>query len=187
MTEQVTVITASLPTRTAMLAEACESVAQQTVPAAAHLIGVDHRRDGSSVMRNRLAFAADTPWLAFLDDDDLLLPEHLETLLGAVDGADVCYSYCRVLGRDWSPNRPFDPVALQQSNYIPATVLIRAGVFREAEGFRPSGQVQHGWEDWDLWLRLLGQGRRFAWTADTTWLYRFHAGNKTILGEQEAR
>ncbi len=186
MPEQVTVITAALPTRGRMLAEACASVAAQTVAPATHLVGVDHRREGSAAMRNRLAGCADTPWLAFLDDDDLLLPEHLELLLETVDGADIAYSFCKVLGRDWSPNRPFDPVALQQTNYIPATVLIRTHAFREAGGFRPSGQVEHGWEDWDLWLRLLGQGRRFAWTEAVTWLYRFHAGNKTILGEQGA-
>lgn len=183
---QVTVITAALPTRDRMLVEACRSVAAQTVPPAAHLIGVDHRRAGSAATRNLLAAAADTPWLAFLDDDDLLLPEHLQVLLDTADGADVAYSYCKVLGRDWSPSRPFDPVLLQTENYIPATVLIRTSVFREAGGFRPSGQVQHGWEDWDLWLRLLQAGRRFAWTDTVTWLYRFHAGNKTLLGEQEA-
>jgi hypothetical protein len=187
VTEQVTVITAALPTRQPMLQEACASVAAQTVPPAAHLVGVDHRRDGSAVMRNRLAFAADTPWLAFLDDDDLLLPHHLEALLGTVDGADVAYSYCHVQGREWTPNRPFDPDALRASNYIPATVLIRSDAFRRAGGFRPSGQVQHGWEDWDLWLRLLDAGCRFAWTDTVTWLYRFHEGNKTMLGEREAR
>lgn len=60
----VTVITPSLPSRANLLAESCRSVAAQERPPDAHLIGIDHRREGSAANRNRLVRAATTDWLA---------------------------------------------------------------------------------------------------------------------------
>lgn len=176
----VTVITPSLPTRPYMLAEAARSVDAQTVRPDAHLVGVDYARAGSAVMRNRLARAALTTWLAFLDDDDLLHPHHLETLLAHGDGADVIYS--RPDGYD--PTRPFDEAALRAGNFIPVTTLVRASVFHDAGGF-PS-EAPNGWEDWGLWLAILDRGGRFRHVDQVTWTYRIHDGSKTLMGEKAA-
>ena len=96
----VTVITPSMPSRERFLAEAMASVAAQTVPVA-HLIIVDEGRSVAE-KRNALVEAADTEWVAFLDDDDLLDPHHIETLLG--HDADVVIPYCRFkVGRAQRP------------------------------------------------------------------------------------
>lgn len=186
----IAVITPSLPTRTRLLAEACESVANQTLPPDLHLIGVDHRREGSASIRNRLAQAAvGCDWLAFLDDDDLLYPGHLSLLhlVAKITVADLVYPYCDVEGRDgWNPSRPFDPQDLRQGNYIPVTVLVRRDTFLRVGGFRDSSQVAHGWEDWDLWLRLLDAGARFECAPTPTWVYRFQPEAKTWMGENQA-
>ena len=138
-------------------------------------------------MRNRLLSAARTPWVSFLDDDDVLYPDHLAKHAAVADDADVVYSFCDVHGRsDWSPNEHFDVETLRQRNFIPATVSARADVLREVRGFRPSSECEHGWEDWDLWLRLLDAGARFICVPTITWLYRFHGGNKTYRGEGDA-
>lgn len=178
----ISVITASLPTRGAMLAECIASVAAQTQPPIEHLVAVDHARRGSAATRNSLLTASSGLRVAVLDDDDVALPEHL-ALLAAVE-ADIVYSYCEVTGRDWSPNRPFDPVALRASNYIPVTALIRAELLRDLGGWR--SDVSNGWEDWDLWLRALDAGASFACVPVVTWRYRFHGGNKTHRGKEAA-
>lgn len=171
-----------------MLAECVQSVAAQTLRPQAHLIGVDHARHGSSVIRNELAGAAwDSDYLAFLDDDDLLYPQHLELLADKAEEteADLVYSYCDVQGRDgWTPNRPFDADQLRVGNYIPVTVLVRAAAFRNAGEFPL--EAEHGWEDWELWKRMLDQGCRFACVETATWLYRLHPGSKTYRGEKQA-
>lgn len=180
----VTVITPALPTRLKTLAECAASVAVQTLKPNAHLVGIDHHRKGAGATRNLLARGITTEWLAFLDDDDLLYPNHLELLVreGERAHADLVYPYCDVQGRDgWNPSRPFDPVALEQGNYIPVTVLIRTHVFHMANGF--PADALHGWEDWALWLRLLKMGCRFACVEQPTWLYRLHPGSKTFNGE----
>lgn len=184
----VAVITPSLPTRATLLAEAIESVSIQTAPPHRHLIEIDHRREGSAVLRNRMADAAwESDWLAFLDDDDVLYPQHLELLseTALVTRSDIVYSFCDVQGRDgWTPNRIFDAAALRVGNYIPVTVLVRRSSFQAAGGFPQ--RAEHGWEDWALWLKLLDTGCRFACHPHPTWLYRLHAGSKTYAGETEA-
>jgi hypothetical protein len=74
----------------------------------------------------------------------------------------------------WNPNAPFDAERLRQGNYIPATTLIRAELCAEL-GWR--ADAQHGFEDWDFWLRALDAGASFACIPEVTWLYRFHGEN----------
>lgn len=180
----ISVITASLPSRSAMLAECAASVAAQTLPPVEHLISVDHARVGSSATRNRLVQAAGGTWIAIVDDDDVLFPNHLAALWEERDRADIVYSFCEVTGRDWTPNRTFDANALRAGNYIPVTSLIKADVLRGLKGWASSSE--HGWEDWDLWLRALDAGFRFACVPEITWRYRFHGTNKTTVGEAAA-
>ena len=183
MIADVTVITPSIPGRGGMRAVAIASVEQQIIKPRAHLIGIDIARKGSARMRNHLAGAADTTWLAPLDDDDVLQPNHLQVLLSGKDNADVVYSYCHVDGRDWTPNRLFDEAALRESNYIPITTLIRRTLWEELDGWHDSARVPNGWEDHDFWVRALNAGATFHCVPAVTWTYRFHHGNKTMLGE----
>jgi glycosyltransferase involved in cell wall biosynthesis len=184
----IAVITPSLPTRAGALAEAIVSVAAQTRLPHRHLVEVDHHREGSSTLRNRMADNAwECDWLAFLDDDDILYPQHLESLAekALAARADLVYSFCDVQGRDgWNPSRPFDADALRVGNYIPVTVLVRRGPFMAAQGF-PS-DAEHGWEDHALWLKLLDTGCRFACVETPTWCYRLHPGSKTYVGQENA-
>lgn len=177
----ISVLTASLPTRMAMLAECMASVGAQTLAPVEHLIAIDHARRGPAAVRTSLLQAAVGEFVAIVDDDDVLLPNHLE-LLAATD-ADIAYSYCTVEGREWVPNRLFDADALRRGNYIPITTLIRRQVLMDLGGFRAG---VNGWEDWDLWLRALDAGATFACVPEVTWRYRFHGGNRTTKGTDAA-
>ena len=182
----ISVITASIPSRSAMLAECLASVAAQTLPPLEHLVGIDHARWGSSAVRNALLAGARGDWIAVLDDDDIAWPQHLEKLAAKADEADIVYSFCEVTGKQWNPNACFDPERLRSNNYIPVTSLIRTDVLRSLNGWRDSQDCDNGLEDWDLWLRALNAGARFACLDEVTWTYRFHGGNKSVRGESEA-
>ena len=184
----VSVLTAALPSRLAMLGDACASVRAQRHPAAEHLIGVDYDRRGSSAVRNDLLAAANGSWVAVLDDDDVLLPNHLEALIAASADADVVYSFCQVTGRPdgWTPNREFDADALREGNFIPVTALIRRSLLDELGGWRNSADCLYGFEDWRLWLDALDAGARFVCVPEVTWVYRFGSTNKTFVGEKAA-
>lgn len=173
----ISVITASLPDRAGMLAECIASVGSQTLPAGEHLIAVDHAHRGPAALRTELAQAAGGEWIAVVDDDDVLLPNHLATLAGA--DADIVYTYCTVEGRDWNPNQPFDPDELRRRSYIPATALLRASLVAQLGGWRPDAECVNRWEDWDFYLRALDLGASFACIPEITWRYRFHGSNRS--------
>jgi glycosyltransferase involved in cell wall biosynthesis len=180
--KSISVITAAIPARVDMLAEACRSVRAQTLPCMEHLIGFDYDRRGSAATRNSLLRAASGEWVAILDDDDLMKPYHLAMLEASSNGADIVYSWCEVEGRAWDPNSMFDAERLLRENYIPITTLIRRELLADLGGFREDV----AWEDHDLWLRALEAGAEFRCVPAVTWIYRFHAGNKTMVGEKAA-
>lgn len=169
----VTVITPSLPERAALLADSIASVARQTHRPRQHLIGIDHSRIGAAAMRNELLQAVGTPLVAFLDDDDVLYPRHLDVLCSKLaDDAllDVAWSWCESENGPAIP-RPvyFNAAAMRRANFIPVTVVARTQAVLDVYGFDPD--VEH--EDWDLWLRMLDKGARFDVVAEVTWKYRF--------------
>lgn len=173
----VTVVTPSLPSRSQLLAEAVASVNAQTVPCA-HLVGIDHRGEGPAVVRNRLLRAVDTTWVAFLDDDDLLDPTHVEQLLDHSADADIVIPRCRFEGGsipDKFCNRPFDREALREHGIFPITVLAHNETMRRVHGF-PDAR----YEDWALWNTLADNGARFRTIDAVTWTYRFgHGAQRT--------
>lgn len=183
---KISAITASIPSRSGTLCEAIASVHAQTLQPDEHLVAIDYARRGTARVVTQLALAARNEWIATLEDDDLWMPHHLATLadVAQAEVADIIYPWCIVEGRDWDPNSHFDPERLARENYIPATVLIRRSLVADLGGWRDG--VQHGWEDWDLWLRALATGARFVCVPVVTWVYRFHGGNKTMLGERAA-
>ena len=179
---RVAVVTPSLPERESFRAECIASVNAQTLQPITHLVMLDYERVGPATMLNRMlssCLAASAEWIAQLADDDLMDAHHLETLVAHSTDADIVYSYCRVEGRGFNPNSPFDADRLRRENYIPATTMIRAGLCEEL-GWRSDSA--YGFEDWDFWLRALDVGARFVCVPEETWTYRFHGSNLSTGG-----
>lgn len=185
----MSVITAALPSRVDQLAEAAASVRAQQHPPIEHLVRFDYDRRGSAYTRNALLASVNGDYVAVLDDDDVLYPNHLALLVRAVEetDADIVYPFCDVEGRaGWNPSRTFDEVALRQGNYIPVTALIRTTLLDRVGGWPESAASPGGFEDWALWLKALDAGARFFCVPEVTWRYRLHSGSKTYLGERWA-
>lgn len=176
----VSVITAALPERAATtLPRALASVRAQTLQPHVHLVGFDHARAGGGVTRNLLLDAAPTEWIACLDDDDELHPDHLRLLVDAAmrSGADVVYS-------DWDGHvarglpRDFDADALRRQNFIPACALFRRSLAIEVGGYPDIYSADYG-----LWLRMLVAGATFERLPVVTWTYHWepkqHPANAT--------
>jgi glycosyltransferase involved in cell wall biosynthesis len=117
-----------------------------------------------AVSRNVGLCSAAGEWIAFLDDDDIWLPDKLEVQLDAAreTGADlVCCNFC-FFNHDGviehSALRPRPPglsfaEALMVGNYVSggSGVLVRAAKLRSLGGFDASLRAC---EDWDMWRRL---------------------------------
>lgn len=180
----VSVLTPTIEGREHLLVECIQSVQAQTAPPTVHIVIVDADGAGPAVMRNFMLRKADTPLVAFLDDDDLLDPDHLEHLTAAIEatGADLAFSWHRVVGQhaplvarfnSWGAEARAYMIA--GMNVIPVTVLARreavmaAGAFNEAD-----------WaEDFGLWLRMMDNGCKFTCVPRETWTYRFLGANRT--------
>ncbi|MEK6288855.1 MAG: glycosyltransferase [Acidobacteriota bacterium] len=181
---KIAVLTPTIPEREVFLRECIEAVRRQTLKPYVHVITIDFGRVGPTRIRNGMAASTDADWLAFVDDDDLIDPEHLEVLARHSVGFDIIYSDCRVVGAEvpWKV-RQFDLQAVRQANYVPITVLMRRELFLELGGFHlDRGPIG---EDWDLWIRAGEAGARFRFVPQVTWTYRLHSGSRTLLSSSE--
>lgn len=174
----VAAIIPTIPGRESFLAEAVASVHAQTRRVDELQVHRDEHRRGPAWARNQAISRTDSEWLAFLDDDDVWFPEHIETLIAAADGHDVVYPNCDLAGEHngLHVNADFNPYALACGNYIPITTLVRASAFHAAGGFLESDR----YEDWQLWLRMMKAGAKFLHVPVVTWQYRWHGAQRTF-------
>lgn len=172
---RITVCIPSIPPRTALLQRALLSVEAQTYPAYEVIVAVDHDREGAAVTRNRALMQAKTGWVAFLDDDDEMYPQHLERLVAhqLETGADVVWPWFDVIGggdpfpvhfgRQWDPEHPHS---------FPITTLVR-----RRRAVKVGGFPDEPWEDWNFWLRMNAAGAKFAHLPERTWAYHHDSYN----------
>jgi hypothetical protein len=170
----LTLVTPTIPERSDLLAQLGDAVAAQTVPPACWSVLTDHAHEGPVALRNRMVDVAETTWVHPIDDDDLIDPDHLETLAQHLtDDVDIVYSWCRVESADLAPEAfcaPLDHAltSLRHQNFIPNAAAIRRDVWLDL-----GGQREGAWaEDWDMWLRARHAGARFHCIERTTWTYR---------------
>ena len=129
--------------------------------------GLDRPRAANAALA-----AAAGEWLVFLDDDDVHLPSHVESLLNALhdeDDALLAYSATDCVDAAGKSvkilSKPFDRLALHEGNYL----QIGAALFSRRlvdEGYR-FDEAFHCLQDWDFWLQL-AQRTRFVFSAMAT-------------------
>ena len=112
--------------------------------------------------RNQLISRCKTSHLLFLDPDDELLPDYLETAEAMFLGNRIIeIVYPDVIVRNqkkqslWRTG-PFDPTSLLMFNSIPMSSVCSIIMLRELGGY--SSQFEKGFEDWDLWARAALSG-----------------------------
>ena len=170
----LTLVTATLPKRANMLAEMVASVEAQTVQPDAHVIVEDDGR-GFVHTVNLAVEQVVTDYFCLVDDDDLLMPHHVETLTGNLV-ADIVWTWVEVEGRSWNPNAGYTPGRLSHENYIPSNMAMRTSLWRELGGYREG--VGH--PDWDMLKRCEAAGASFHNVPEVTWVYRFHGENMSV-------
>jgi len=168
-----------------MLQRAIDSVLTQTYPAIAISIAVDHERKGAAVNRNRALCAASTEWVAFLDDDDEMYPEHLQTLVEhqiATD-ADVVFPWFDTSsGADPFPQFEGRQYDYAEPHMFPITTLVRRQFTFLVGGFPYDHTSKEcAGEDWQFWLKIRDAGAKFAHVNARTWLWNHHGENTSGL------
>lgn len=132
-----------------------------------------------SAARNSGLRVARGKYIAYLDDDDRFLPNHLETLVGFLETHDyrVAYSdawrvtqvkvgdHYEEVSRDVPYSNDFNANQLLITNYLPILTVLHERACLDEVGYFDEALASH--EDWDLWIRL-SRRFRFAHVKQTT-------------------
>lgn len=200
MSLTVTVVIPTIAGRDHLRGLALRSVERQTRPADEIIVSHDTERTGAARTRNCALMEVTTDLVAWLDDDDELLPRHLEVLVGAFENdseIDLAYPIPHMGGGAQDPTAvpvngrlirpwgiPFGPEQENHlktsANFIPVTHVVRADLARKVGGF-PIPNVDPDWpdeanEDWGMLLRLLKAGAKFVHVPEKTWIWNVHSG-----------
>lgn len=150
----------------------------------ARVIPIEHK--GRSAARNHGVEQARTELVAFLDDDDLVVPGRLVRQVEALGAAPLTFGRVQVVdgeGRpqaDWNsllerrfPSTPVDAPELfsKQTPVYTSATLVRRSVFVEAGGYDPGLDA---YEDLDLYVRL---GLLVPTPGPPVAIYRLHGAN----------
>ena len=159
---------------------------------------VAHERNrGRSAAANTGLKAAKGAYINFLDDDDILYPQHVETLITQISLKKVAAAYSSVLSVyfDGPPyltehckrdeliyNIGFDPDRILFQNYIPLM-----SVMFEKKNLDKTGLFDEDlsvFEDWDLWIRM-SRHFTFSHVDVVTAEYRFYGSESIVQSHRQ--
>lgn len=181
----VTLVVPTIPPRASMLARAVRSAVEQTRPPEFIFVVTDIEGEGAPATRTRGLEQVTTEWTAFLDDDDELLPQHLEKLHDCAlrTGADMVFPWFVVhggtdpfpqhFGRQWNRSDPHQTTI---------TFLVRTELARKVGGFLDpedgtDSLGNRAGEDFRFVCRLSEAGARIVHLPERTWIYHHWIGN----------
>jgi glycosyltransferase involved in cell wall biosynthesis len=142
-----------------------------------------------SAARNFGVQQATSEWIAFIDHDDLWVPNKLERQMEELarhPEADLCYTGHALLMQKGDtatlgrvtyapPARDIRKSLYENWTFLPSSILIRRSTLLMVNGFNT--KICNGNEDYELWLRLLHAGAKFAACREPLLQYRKHEGN----------
>ncbi len=132
-------------------------------PSAAVLLLACDANRGLPAARNLAISHARADRVMVMDADNLLYPSCLRKLSDALDAdPDAAFAYATleafgdhaglVSAMGW--HVPW----LCDRNYIDAQAMVRTRTWERHGGYRTGDDLVHGWEDWELWLRIAAGG-----------------------------
>ena len=154
---------------------------------------------GPAIPRNQGVQACHCSHLVFLDADDILMPNALQSMESAwkhnpsaiAYGDQICwgttiqrpfFQHAAELAQKWdiNPRKVYEKL-LMGGNPIGLSGSGGPAALLASHPFDP----QQRWEDYDLWLRLAQSGTAFKHTGKTHTLYRLQQGSRS--GSRQAR
>jgi glycosyltransferase involved in cell wall biosynthesis len=116
-------------------------------------------------------------YVFFCDADVVVSPDMLKRLYDGLEkdkGAAYAYSD-HYFGSKRISSRIFDAEALKKNNYIPTMSLIRSVDFVKFD------ESVKRFQDWDLWLSMLEQGKRGVYVQGFLWKAYVHSSGMSVF------
>ena len=190
----VTVCTATIPTRVELLERAIRSVTNQTLKVQEHSIKLDLDKLGQPAVLDQIIEQATTKYVAILDDDDELLPNHIELLYQKIieTDADLVFPHFKYSnisdaghlekfrGLPWDNNNP---------HQVPVTWIAKREAILDVGGFSGDFDVlsyevdnegNRVGQDFNLIKKLAKANKYITNISEITWIY--HVGHGSTLG-----
>jgi glycosyltransferase involved in cell wall biosynthesis len=190
----VTVCTATIPTRVELLERAIKSVTNQTLKVKEHSIKLDLDKLGQPAVLDQIIEEATTKYVAILDDDDELLPNHIELLYQKIieTDADLVFPHFKYSnisdaghlekfrGLPWDNNNP---------HQVPVTWIAKREAILDVGGFSGNFDVlsyevdnegNRVGQDFNLIKKLAKANKYITNISEITWIY--HVGHGSTLG-----
>jgi len=145
---------------------------------------IDTTNQGLAAARNIGWRASTVKYILFLDADNKIEPRYAEVacaILEADPGVSVVFSDKQEFGLRTGVVHQDLPTLQEElvGNRIDACAVIRRDVLKEVGGYDEA--MRDGYEDWELWIRLLVDSHRFAHIPEPLFHYRVREGS--LLGK----
>jgi glycosyltransferase involved in cell wall biosynthesis len=136
---------------------------------------------GASITRNTAIAITESEFCFLLDADNLLYRRCIEKHLAAFDRrpeTSAAYSLIEVFEGDQEifGAGVFAREGLRHGNFIDLMALYRRATLIRLNGFK---KIKYGWEDYDLWLRLIEDDGTVLHIPEITARYRHHYSSVT--------
>jgi len=187
----ISVVIATIPGRQNYLKRAVDSVFNQTMLPDEIIIEVDNNRVGAPITRDKAINKINNKYVAILDDDDYLLPLHLELLFNTIEKekADLVYPSWQnennfvthldhIFGKEWNNN---------DVHQVPITWLAKTSSIKDVGGFSRNFDVntsefdEHGHrigEDFNIIKNFVKYDKKIFHINVKTWVWNCgHTGS----------
>ena len=125
---------------------------------------------GKSNALNEMIKHSQYNWISLIDIDDKWLPKKLESQIPHMGNYDIIGTYCRYFGdRNGQPSIPLGD--LKKHNFTKANPIINSSCLIKKE---LAVWEENGIEDYDLWLKLWKQGKKFYNVESIQVMHRIH-------------
>ncbi len=137
---------------------------------------------GPSQTRNTGWENANAEYIFILDADDIIYPTCISKLLTALCNSQASFAYCEISQKGKNNqvcnSTLWEDKKLKTGNYIAVTSLIRKDILKKVRGYDVNINLT-GWEDYDLWIKIVRLGGYGILVPQILAEYYFHDGSIT--------